>query len=363
MKKIEKISELTVSNGVRCLALRGERLLAVGLDLDVELVELGSWELVHKISGFFFQGMMTRVEDIAFCSDGSVLVASWQPKVRKFAPGPSFEHVWTYRVPSDVSGLACLDDGHVAVACSNNGAVHILAEGTGAEVAVCRTQPVVTVRAVVPLGGSMFAAGYTDGVRVWRSDGGLLRVIEGAAPVCRLAFSERGLGAAGCDDGGIRFFDPLEGAGWGLALPTVAEQSAVSGLDFAPNGRLLAACFADRNTVFLFSCVTGECVSRAPGHSDGVTSVLFSRDGAKVISGSQDKTVRVWRVFAAAERRARALVGGLEVGVEDWEIKEVCCEVVRRMMRLWEVEVVRERWDASFTSFSFPSSLAAGPRR
>jgi hypothetical protein len=30
--------------------------------------------------------------------------------------------------------------------------------------------------------------------------------------------------------------------------------------------------------------------------------------------------------------------GRVEVHVEDWEMKEVCCEIVGRMKRLWEVE-------------------------
>ena len=31
-------------------------------------------------------------------------------------------------------------------------------------------------------------------------------------------------------------------------------------------------------------------------HADGVTSVAFSADGSKVVSGSQDKTVKIWSV-------------------------------------------------------------------
>ena len=32
------------------------------------------------------------------------------------------------------------------------------------------------------------------------------------------------------------------------------------------------------------------------GHSDVVTSVAFSTDGTKVVSGSYDKTVKIWNV-------------------------------------------------------------------
>jgi hypothetical protein len=56
---------------------------------------------------------------------------------------------------------------------------------------------------------------------------------------------------------------------------------------------------------------------------------------SRVLSGSEDKIVRVWRIFRGDERRVLGLMGGVEVGVE---MTEVCHEVVRRMKRMWEVE-------------------------
>ena len=50
------------------------------------------------------------------------------------------------------------------------------------------------------------------------------------------------------------------------------------------------------------------------GHWDRVTQVEFSEDGAQVISGSKDGTVRVWDV--ASGRQVRALAGNMFALVE-----------------------------------------------
>ena len=38
----------------------------------------------------------------------------------------------------------------------------------------------------------------------------------------------------------------------------------------------------------------GQVLKVLEGHTDSVSSVAISTDGAKIVSGSNDKTVRVW---------------------------------------------------------------------
>ncbi len=66
-----------------------------------------------------------------------------------------------------------------------------------------------------------------------------------------------------------------------------------------------------------------------------VSSVLFSQDGTKVLSGSRDKTVRVRRIFWPMERRVWALCAGLVVDKKTDFDRDGLREVVRRMKRLW----------------------------
>ena len=54
----------------------------------------------------------------------------------------------------------------------------------------------------------------------------------------------------------------------------------------------------------------GRCVLTLKGHSNGVVSVCFSPDGAKIVSASQDSTVRVWN--AATGERELTLKGHID---------------------------------------------------
>jgi WD40 repeat protein len=94
-----------------------------------------------------------------------------------------------------------------------------------------------------------------------------------------------------------------------IQLLDVADGSTSSAFDGAsapgsrmsvsPNGRYVAAGAHDHGTVNVWDLTTGEIIQQLQGHGDTVTSVVFTPDGLGVISGSDDGTVRVWRVESA----------------------------------------------------------------
>ncbi|KAF7377851.1 WD40 repeat-like protein [Mycena sanguinolenta] len=74
----------------------------------------------------------------------------------------------------------------------------------------------------------------------------------------------------------------------------------VSSVTFSPDGTHVVSGSFDK-TVRIWDTTTGAELTRMEGHSDHVCSVAFSPDGACVVSGSDDKTVRIWDVTTGAE--------------------------------------------------------------
>jgi len=90
-----------------------------------------------------------------------------------------------------------------------------------------------------------------------------------------------------------------------LAVYLRGHTLAVETVAFSPDGARLLTGGRDR-TLRLWDAVTGDALATWEGHADEVEDAAFSADGARVASASQDGTVRV--VDAATGELVRALL-------------------------------------------------------
>jgi WD40 repeat protein len=83
----------------------------------------------------------------------------------------------------------------------------------------------------------------------------------------------------------------LSGAG------LVGHTAGVSSVAFSPDGQRIVSG-SDDKSVRVWDAATGQPLGDPlTGHTGTVSSVAFSPDGHRIASGSKDKTVRLWPTY------------------------------------------------------------------
>jgi WD40 repeat protein len=111
----------------------------------------------------------------------------------------------------------------------------------------------------------------------------------------------------------------------------------VRSVAFSPDGSHVVSGSEDR-TVRIWNVVTGECEAELKGHSECVKSVAFSPDGSHVVSGSFDRTMRIWNVVTG-ECEAELPAKGQRVNSVDFspDGSHVASGSGDRTVRIWNV--------------------------
>jgi WD40 repeat protein len=71
--------------------------------------------------------------------------------------------------------------------------------------------------------------------------------------------------------------------------------SDVTSVAYSPNGKLIVSGSFDK-TLKVWDAATGNEILFFSGHAGEVTSVAFSPDSKRIISGGRDATVKVWEM-------------------------------------------------------------------
>ena len=122
------------------------------------------------------------------------------------------------------------------------------------------------------------------------------------SPVLSIAFQDNMI-AAGCQNGKIKLFALTQPGDWRniQSESSLSCSSTVFSIAFKDN-TIAAGCMNGAINLFALtqSGEWGEMQPQSPltGHSDTVTGVTFSADGQWLISGSIDRTIRLWNAHA-----------------------------------------------------------------
>jgi len=81
---------------------------------------------------------------------------------------------------------------------------------------------------------------------------------------------------------------------------TLNMNSLVDAVAVSPDDKYIVSG-SDDKSVRVWDASTGSELKELKGHTNWVTSVAFSPDGKHIVSGSRDKSVRVWDASTGSE--------------------------------------------------------------
>lgn len=144
------------------------------------------------------------------------------------------------------------------------------------------------------------------------ADDGKIKVWDTASGFCIVTFTEHTSGVTACEfarrgnvlftaslDGSVRAFDLIRYRCFRTF--TAPKRLSFSSLAVDPSGEVVAAGSLDDFDIHIWSVQTGQLLDQLSGHEGPVSSLAFAPNGSALISGSWDRTVRIWSVFARTQ--------------------------------------------------------------
>lgn len=148
-----------------------------------------------------------------------------------------------------------------------------------------------------------------DGQRIiTTADDGKIKVWDIESGFCIVTFTEHTSGVTACEfakKGNVLFTSSLDGSirAWDLiryrnfrtfTAPTRLSWSCMA---VDPSGEVVAAGSLDSFDIHIWSVQTGQLLDQLAGHEGPVSSLAFAPNGSSLVSGSWDRTARIWSVF------------------------------------------------------------------
>jgi WD40 repeat protein len=249
------------------------------------------------------EGESATIQALAFSPDGRWIAIGGgrnDPRIEiwDLQAERRIRHWKTYQ--NRVLALAFTPDGNTLVSSGDGGAIELwdVAEGRLLHRFLEHKSNVLSL-AISPDGRNLVSGGL-DGIRLWNlRDRQLIKVLLNLQPIYSVAFRGDGqLIAAGTHEGNIIFWPliPNEGAAIvGNALPTpFRHNGGITTLDFTPDGNRLISGSFDA-TLKCWDLVRGELVYRLMDHAGWIKSLKINPNGQLFASTSRDG-IRFWAI-------------------------------------------------------------------
>ncbi|HEY9859571.1 MAG TPA: NB-ARC domain-containing protein [Candidatus Obscuribacterales bacterium] len=160
--------------------------------------------------------------------------------------------------------------------------------------------------ALSPDGQTVVSGSFDNTVKLWNANTGeCLRTLQGhISTVSAVAFSPNSeIVASGSYDQTVKLWSVPTGE----CLTTLQKHTnRVWSVAFHPEGHLLASG-GDDHTARIWDISTGQCAKTIQGHSNSIYAIALSPDQQWLASGHEDQTLRLWNLSARDGSESPAL--------------------------------------------------------
>jgi WD40 repeat protein/serine/threonine protein kinase len=243
------------------------------------------WDTTDRKAVRTFQGHSDLITCVAFSPDGQRIASGSHDRTLKVWDIDQVEALCTLQDEHRVTALAYGPDGDWIVSCTDRQYVRLWDLESRKEITALPGHPSSALCVAVSRDGNRLATGAWDRMlRLWD----VPAEGENPAPDALLKLPRRF----------TKFFAPVK-----MVLQGHADR--INSVVFSRDGRQLASGSADK-TVKLWNPARSEPTRSFKGHTDQVLQVAFSPDGTQIASASADETIKLWHTSFRRDTRTLA---------------------------------------------------------
>jgi len=304
------VTELRLASPLAAIAFSpdGRRFATGGVDRVVRVVDVASGDVVRVIT------MASQITALAYSPSGTELAIGTAASSAVVVDGNSGWPVATLTGHSEhITDVAYSSDGSTLATASADATARLWQAGSGY---LCRKTleghvARVTAVAFDPKLARVATASADRSVLLWDESTGAHRGMIGAHsdPITAVAVARDDTIAFGSRDALVRVLP--KGAGKPSALP--GHVAAVTSLSFTSDGARLASG-SDDDTVRIWDPRAAKSLARLPGHKASISAVAYAPDDASLLTAARNGSLRLWdvRVDPPILRAARFHGRGVE---------------------------------------------------